>query len=76
MMYVIEMGSADVIFIQSFIKIFSRHSEVNREGFTGTQHGDLIILLLFYFFRNKENSLKTSSSTCTELEAGGNVRRC
>jgi hypothetical protein len=52
MKYAIETGSGSMIYIQSFIDWFS-HSEVER-GYTDTQHGDCISLLLF--FQNKKQA--------------------
>jgi hypothetical protein len=55
MMYAVEMGSG-VINIRSFIKIWFRHSKVNRgDTQTHKECRDHISLLLF--FQNKESRL-------------------
>jgi hypothetical protein len=56
--YAIEMGSGVMIYIPSFIKIGSGIRKLMGGGGTQIhiQHGDLIILLLF--FQNKESRLK------------------
>jgi hypothetical protein len=43
----VKMGSGAMIYIPSFIKDWFRHTKVDRQEFTATQHGDLIGLLLF-----------------------------
>jgi hypothetical protein len=57
MKYAVEMGSSVLIYIPSF-----RHSKVDRGGGdseTHRQNGNLISVLLYIFFQNKERSLKT-----------------
>jgi hypothetical protein len=44
MEYAVEMNSGAIIYIPSFIKIGSGHSEIDEEGIH-RQHGDLISLL-------------------------------
>jgi hypothetical protein len=51
------MGSGVVIYVPSFIKIGSGIQKLIGED-TQTQHGDLISLLIFFFFQNTESRLK------------------
>jgi hypothetical protein len=48
MKYVSEMGSGAVIYIPGFMKIGSGLQILIGEGETQRQHGDLIVLLLFF----------------------------
>jgi hypothetical protein len=47
MNYAVQMGSGAMIYIPSFIKISSGIPKLIGEGYTDTQHGDLISLLYF-----------------------------
>jgi hypothetical protein len=55
MVYTVELGSGAMIHIPNFMKIGSDIQKLIR-GYNDTQHGDRIILLLF--FQNKESRLE------------------
>jgi hypothetical protein len=57
MKYAVEMGSGAMICTPGFIKIGSGIQKLVGED-TQTQHDDLISLLLFVFFQNKESRQK------------------
>jgi hypothetical protein len=57
MKYAVEMGFGAMIYIRSFIKIYSGIQKMM--GGIHRQHGDRINLLLF--FQNKDSRLKTGS---------------
>jgi hypothetical protein len=65
MKYAAEMGSDAMIYIPSFIKIFSAIQKL-RGGGVHRQHGDLISLLLF--FQNKESRLKRNELFRLKIE--------
>jgi hypothetical protein len=50
MKYAIEMGSGPMIYIPNFTKIGSGNQKLMGGGFTDTQDGDLINLLIFSQF--------------------------
>jgi hypothetical protein len=54
MNYVVEMGTDAMMYIPSFMKNWLRHSKVDTP--THRREGELIILL--FFFQNKESRLK------------------
>jgi phospholipase C len=56
MKYAIEIGSGAMMYVLKFHEDWLSHSEIDKGGYTDTQHGDHISLLLF--FQNKESRLK------------------
>jgi hypothetical protein len=59
MKYAAEIGSVAMIYMPSFIQIFSAGVQklIGADTQTHKQHGDLVSLLLY--FQNKESRLKT-----------------
>jgi hypothetical protein len=59
MKYAVEMGSVTIIYMPRFIKFGSGIQKLTGEDSQTHRHErDLISLLLFYFFQNKQNALK------------------